>query len=98
MLQTSGSSHKDLPVKTEQDLHCETSGDIHSMRIKEIERLKFEKEIEVKALKNLLEVRNISISKVCFTLTSWELELLSFFIQYKSDFPSDLTLCLTRLH
>jgi hypothetical protein len=43
------------------------------MKKRKLEELKIEKEIEVEILKNILEVRNISVCKVCFTLISWKL-------------------------
>jgi hypothetical protein len=80
MLQTLGSQYKDVSVHTQPALHGETLKENVAKKLKELERLKFEKEIELRTLKNLLEVRNISMPEVCFTLTSWELQLLSFFI------------------
>jgi hypothetical protein len=72
MLQTSGNPHKNESVKTQQGLHGKTE-EIYNEKEKELERLKLEIEIKVKILKELVEVRNFSDTKVCFTLTSWEL-------------------------
>jgi hypothetical protein len=67
MLQTRRSPHKEVPVQTQQDLDDKVTEN-------EPELLKIEKQIEVEAQRNQLEVRNILISKEYFTLTSWELE------------------------
>jgi hypothetical protein len=64
MLQKRRSPHKEVPVQTQQDLHDNVTEN-------ESELLKIEKQIEVEARRNQLEVRNISISKEYFTLTSW---------------------------
>lgn len=69
MFQTCGSQHKDASVHTEPDLHGNMLKEILILRKKEIERLKIVREVQVNALKNKLEVRNMP--KVCFTITSW---------------------------
>jgi hypothetical protein len=97
MLQTCGSPLKDVSVKAEPNLHGKTFEEHIFMKQKELERLKIENEIELRTLKNLLEVRNIPISKVCFSLTSRELQHLRFIIRHTSDCPSDLTLSLNQL-
>jgi hypothetical protein len=56
MLQTRRSPHKEVPVQTQQDLDDKVIKD-------EPELLKIEKQIEVEARQNRLEVRNISICK-----------------------------------
>jgi hypothetical protein len=91
MLQTSRCVRTDASVKTPRDLDDKMLKEMLMIKDRELEEVKIEKEIEVKILKNQLEVRNISVSKVCFTLTSWKLQILSFCIEYTSDFPSDLT-------
>jgi hypothetical protein len=68
-----------------------------AIRENEIERLKAEKEIEVKALKDQMEVRNISLSEEIFTLNTWEFQLLIIFIRCICDFHSHLTLALSQV-
>jgi hypothetical protein len=62
----------------------------------EIEKLKAEKEIEVKALKHQMEVTNISMSEEIFTLNTWEFQLLIIFIRCICVFLSYLTLALSQ--
>jgi hypothetical protein len=47
---------------------------------RETELLKKETHSEIAALKSQLEVRNTSTYKVFFSLTSWEFQLVIFFI------------------
>jgi dynactin complex subunit len=90
MLQTSRCVRTDESVKTQRNIDNTMLKEMLMMKERELEELKIEKEIEVMILKNQLEVRNISVFKVCFNLSSWKLQILSFCIEYTSDFPSDL--------
>jgi hypothetical protein len=67
MIQTCGSQLKDVSVHIEPDLHEKTLKEQLVTKETELEELTFEKEFEVKTLTNQLEVRNISLYKVCFT-------------------------------
>jgi hypothetical protein len=72
MLQSCVNPHKNESLKAQQGLH-EKKEETYNEEEKELERLKLGIEIKVKILKDLVEVRNFSETKVCFTLTSWEL-------------------------
>jgi hypothetical protein len=67
-----------MSVQTQPDLEARTLKAVLVEKDEEIKGLKTEKDSEVGALKNQLELRNMSVYEVCFTLTSWELQLVSF--------------------
>jgi hypothetical protein len=67
MLQTSRLPGMDVPVKSQ--IYYMTLEEILTMKDRENEELK----IEIEILKNELEVGNISVCKICFTLNSWKI-------------------------
>jgi hypothetical protein len=86
MLQARRSPHKYVSVQT-RVLDVEILKEMIMQKEDELELLKSQVEIQIKALRNQVEVRNISVSKYSFTLTSWELQILIFYMWYTRDVP-----------
>jgi hypothetical protein len=96
MLQTRRIPQNYASVQTQQDLDFKTLKEVIMKKEQEIELLKTQREAEVKALRNHLDVSNILISKKPLTLTSLELQLLFFFTRNTCHFPSDLASALSQ--
>jgi hypothetical protein len=76
-----------LSVQTQQDLDDKTLKAMLLQKEQEKETLKFGIEIQVKDLKDQLEIRNILMSEDSLTLTSWQHHHLIFLIRYTCDYP-----------
>jgi hypothetical protein len=76
ILQACKNECKDISVQTQPDLHGEKLKAMLLERDYKIKELETEKENEGSTLKCQLEVRNISMYEVCFTLTSMEVMCL----------------------
>jgi translation elongation factor EF-1beta len=88
VLQACKNQCKDTSVQTQADLHDEKLKAMPSEKDVEIKELETERENVVRGLKNQLEVRNISMYEVCFTLTSRELKVMCHFCHTKCAFDS----------
>jgi hypothetical protein len=87
MLQESRNPRKNVSVQTQRVLDAETLTEMIMQKEQELELLNVQLEFERKALRNPVEVRNISVSKYFSTLTSWNSQLLILYIWYTRDVP-----------